>query len=175
MKTGINLLLSYALLISTGCSQSIRIERGYGYSREIISGVKPKVTLQENGNVINENKTPGIQYFIFIETRDTVPPPVKNIWISGRNYLANTEAVKELPVIIAADPYGTATNDTLVRDRKLNVWKINVGQLAAASDTTFETPTELNTQAVLIGFFKKGSLQYYSIAALQHLEPIRLQ
>ncbi|MEP6597500.1 MAG: hypothetical protein ABJA71_16215, partial [Ginsengibacter sp.] len=123
MKTGINLLLTYLLLVSTGCSQTGKIEKGYAYSRNIISGVKPKVTLEENGSITTKSKGPGIQYFIYLETRDTSFLKVKNIWIGDHEYAAEAETVKNLPVIISGDTYSSANNDTLVIKTIYALWK----------------------------------------------------
>ncbi|MEO6289531.1 MAG: hypothetical protein ABIO76_06405, partial [Ginsengibacter sp.] len=91
MQTAISIWLAYFLLNLTGCSQTNNVEKGYAYARQILSGVKPTVSLSENGSITSANKEPGIQYFIFFESKDTSGFVVKNIWIKGKEYFAEAE------------------------------------------------------------------------------------
>ncbi len=173
MKARIILCIAYALLISIGCSQSKKIVKGYAYARDIIPGVKPRVSLDENGTITTKHKPPGMQYFIYAETSDTALLQVKYIWIKGNEYLANAEKIKDLPLAIVKDSF------TLHRENsdpnKIVTWQINVGEMISSPDKNFKKPSQLKDPEVLISFLYKNKLQYFPIAKLQYLEPMLLQ
>ncbi len=175
MQTAISIWIAYFLLNLTGCSQTNNVEKGYAYARQILSGVKPTVSLSENGSITSANKEPGIQYFIFFESKDTSGFVVKNIWIKGKEYFAEAEPIITLPIIVEDDSYVQKKNDTLVAEGGGNVWKINVGRLVSPADIAFRKPKQSFSHDVLIGFLNKGSLHYYPIAEIKFLEPVRLQ
>ena len=175
MRISTVFFVAQILLILTGCSQINKIEKGYAYARTIISGVKPKVNVAENGSIAQKSNEPGMQYFIDVETRDTSFFSVKNIWINTRNYYAEAEAVNDFPVVLPKNPGSSENYDTLVHENKYKTWKINVGQIIPASDTGFAKPDQLKKSEVLIGFLYKGSMHYYSISKIKYLESLRLQ
>lgn len=174
MKLSAVISIAYLVLFTTACSQGNKIEKGYAYARNILSGVKPSVKLSEDGTVTTTTKEPGIEYFIYARTKDTTIPVVRNIWINGKVYYAYAEEVADLPVIMENNPYYPGKKDTLVESGNGNVWKINVGKLISA-DTSFHKPREPLNAQVYIGFLSKGKLNYYPISSLKFIEPVRLQ
>lgn len=168
------LFAAHILLISTGCSQTNKIEKGYAYARAIISGVKPKVSVAENSTIIQKNNEPGIQYFIYFETKDTSFLPVKNIWIKGKKYNAKPERVYVFPVVLQKNI--DASSDTLVKATgKFITWKINVDQVQSSSDSGITKRNQFKNHDVIISFLYKGRMYYFSIPKIKYLEPIRLQ
>ncbi len=162
-------------IIFAGCSQTNKIESGYAYARNIISGVKPKTSIAENGTVIQKRNDAGIQYFIYIETRDSTFFPVKNIWIMGKEYHAEAEAVVNFPVVLPQNAGASTNYDTLVAAAKFSLWKINAEPVVLPSDAGSTNHPTGKTPDVLIGFSQKGNMHYYSIVKIKYLEPIALE
>lgn len=175
MRILTGLFAAHIVLISIGCSQTNKIEKGYAYARTIISGVKPKVSVAENGSILQKSNEPGIQYLIYVTTKDTSLLAVKNIRINGENYYAEAEVVNDLPVVLPKNPDAIDNYDTLVTAGKFKTWKINVGLMLFPSDSSITKPNKLKEPDVQIGFLSKGSMHYYSIAKVKYLESLRLQ
>lgn len=175
MRILTGLFAAQILLISTGCSQTNKIEKGYAYARTIISGVKPKVTVAENGTIIQKSNRPGMQYFIYVITKDTSFLTVKNIRINGGEYYAEAEAVNDFPVVLPTSQGASENNDTLVNAGKFKTWKINVGQMISSPETSIAKSNQPKEPDVIIGFLSKGDMHYYSIVRIKYLESVRLQ
>ncbi len=175
MRILTGLFVAYIFLISAGCSQINKIEKGYAYARTIISGVKPKVSVAENGSITQKSIEPGMQYFIYVETKDTSLLQVKNIWIYKLNYHAEAEAINDFPVVLPKNLGPPENYDTLVNAGKFKTWRINIGQMISPSDTSFTKPNQPEEPEVLIGFLYKNNMHYYSIAKIRYLESLRLQ
>ncbi len=173
MKAGIILCIACAFLISTGCSQSNKILKGYAYARDIMPAVKPRVSLNENGTVTTKHKAPGIQYYIYTETNDTAELQVKNIWIKGNVYSATAEKAKDIPLPIVKN--SSILNRDNLDSNKIIIWQINVGEMLPSPGKSSEKPSQLKEPEVLISFLYKNKLQYFPISKLQYLEPMDLQ
>ena len=163
------------VILSDGCSQTNKIVKGYAYSRTIISGVKPTISVAEDGSILKKSKEAGIQYFIYVQTKDTSLLPVKNIRINKGNYHAEAQAINDFPVVLPKNLGSPENYDTLVNASKFKTWKINVGQIISPSDTSFNKPNQIKEPDVLIEFLYKGNIHYYSIAKIKYLESLRLQ
>ncbi len=162
-------------ILSNGCSQTNKIEKGYAYARAIISGVKPTISVAEDGSILQKSKDPGIQYFIYVQTKDTSFLSIKKIWIKGKEYNADAEAVNDFPIVLSKNLGSPENYDTLVNACKFKTWRINVGQIISPSDTSFTKPNQPKESEVLIGFLYKNNIHYYSIAKIRYLESLRLQ
>lgn len=169
------LFVAHIFITSAGCSQINKIEKGYAYARAIISGVKPTISVAEDGSILQKSKEPGIQYFIYVQTKDTSFLPVKNIWIYKLNYHAEAEAINDFPVVLPKNLGSPENYDTLVNAGKFKTWRINIGQMISPSDTSFTKPNQPKEPEVLIGFLYKNNIHYYSIAKIRYLESLRLQ
>ncbi|MEP6584648.1 MAG: hypothetical protein ABJA90_10290 [Ginsengibacter sp.] len=172
MKILTGLFFAYILLVSAGCSQTYRIEKGFAYAREVISGVKSQGSVAEDGTILQTHRKPGMQYFIYVETKDTAFPLVKSIRIKGEYYEANAEAVHEFPVVLMSSG-STEKYDTLFRSASLITLKINVGEMIKESD--IKQLSKFKNQDVVLGFLYKGNIHYYSIAKIKYLEALRLE
>lgn len=171
MKIVSGLFVAHILLMSTGCPQTNKIEKGYAYARPVLSGVKPKASVAENGSIIEKSSKPGMQYFIYVETTDTSFLPVKNILINGEKYYAAAEAVNDFPVVVPGNSGGREYYDTLITAGMFKTWQINVGQIVSSPGSS----TINNKADVMVGVLSKGKIHYYSIGKMKHLEPVRLQ
>ena len=175
MRIITGLFITQIILISAGCSQTNEIAKGYAYARTIISGAKPQVSIAENGSTTQKIKEPGIQYFIYIQTKDTSFLPTQSIWIKGKNYSAETEAIDSLPVTLPKNHDVSKNYDTLIHIDNYKTWKINVGQIMMESSNS-EIPKHKQSKAeVVVGYLNKGQMHYYSIPKITYLEPLRLQ
>ncbi|MEP7229739.1 MAG: hypothetical protein ABI691_05775 [Ginsengibacter sp.] len=164
MKIVTGLFVATIFTALSGCSQTRKIENGYAYSRTILGGIKPKVSVAEDGTVIQKSKEPGVEYLIYLSTKHSSFLQVQNAWIKGKKYNAHAEAVNELPAIIK--------KDTLFIPEKYYTWKVIVGK-KMPSDNTSEKLKE--TGEIVIGFLSKGSQHYFAIAKIKDLEPLRLE
>ncbi|MEO6188676.1 MAG: hypothetical protein ABIO77_07520 [Ginsengibacter sp.] len=154
------------------CSKSFKIEKGYAYGRNILSGVKPAVTLSEDGSVTEKQNSLRMQYFIYIRTNSTRIPGVTEIWIDGKSYAASAEKVSKFPVTVNK---GHTQEDTLFAAPEEHLWKINVGDVHPMPEATLNNSTKFPVGEVRIGFMRKGKLHYYPIADLKFLEPVTLE
>ncbi|MEO8109508.1 MAG: hypothetical protein ABI594_05740 [Ginsengibacter sp.] len=174
MKAGFILFAGCVLLMATGCSQSHQIVKGYAFARNVMPGVKPGVSLNEDGTVTKRQSQPGIQYFIYTKTKDSTKPEVKNVWIKGIQYAAHIEKAKDFPLAIAEDS-SILNRDSLAGARGLITWQINVGEMISSSHKNFDKPSQLEEPEVLISYLYKNKIQYFSVSKLKYLEPLRLQ
>ncbi len=174
MKAGFVLFAFCLLLIATGCSQPNKIIKGYAFAREVMPGVKPGVSLNEDGTVTKRQSQPGIQYFIYTETKDTAVLQVKNIWIKGIVYVADAKKIKDIPLAITKDS-SNPNRDTLAGMSRLTTWQINVREKISSAGKKFDEPSQLEDPEVLITFLYKNKIQYFPISKLQYLDPLVLQ
>ncbi|MEP7252482.1 MAG: hypothetical protein ABI683_08885 [Ginsengibacter sp.] len=174
MKILFYLIIICGFIISTGCSQTIKIEKGYAYERSIVSGVTPIQGVSEDGAIVQKNNRSSKQYLIYVSTKDTSPLEVKEVWINGEKYSAKAEPVNDRPVIVAGDINPPNTSDTLFPSSRLKIWKVNVGSLLAV-DSNIDKPISLDSQQVLIGFLSKQKLHYFPIQNIKQTGPIELQ
>ena len=170
----LSLIIICGFIISSGCSQTIKIEKGYAYERSIISGVKPIQGISEDGIIVQRNGSSGKQYLIYISTKDTGQFDVKEIWIKGEKYVAEAGLVNDRPVIVPRNLNAANTNDTLFSSSGLKIWKIDVGSLLPAA-TNINKPQNLNENEVLIGYLPKQKLRYFSITKIIQIQSIPLQ
>lgn len=168
------LLASCILLAADSCSQSNKITKGYAFARSIIPGVKKGVSLNEDGTITEKKDTPGIKYFIYLETKDSADPQVKNVWIKGIAYAVTTEKIKDIPLAVVADSFSLHREDNATGN-KLFLWQINIGEMISLPNKNFSKPSELKEPEVLVTFLNKNKIQYFSISKLQYLEPMILQ
>ncbi len=174
MKATAILLAGLILLAAHSCSQSSKITRGYAFARNVMPGVKKGVSLNEDGTLTKKQNQPWIKYFIYLETKDSANPQVKNVWIKGIAYTATAEKIKDILLTIVADSFSLHREDSAT-GKKLSHWQINVGKKLSAPDKNFNKPSKLKEAEVLITFFDKNKIQYFSIPTLQYLEPMMLQ
>ncbi len=174
MKAGFILFTGWVILMATACSQSHQIVKGYAFARSVIPGVKPGVSLHEDGTVTKKQGQPGTQYFIYTETKDSTRLQVKNVWIKGVQYDAHIEKAKDIPLAIAEDS-SILNRDSLASANGLITWQINVGEIISSSHKNFDKPSKLEEPEVLISYLYKNKIQYFSISKLKYLEPVRLQ
>ncbi len=173
MRALTGLVTATIFMALTGCSQTNKIAKGYAYAREVLSGVKPKVSVAENGDIIQKSSSPGIQYFIYVTTKDTTSLQLNGIWIKGQKYIAEVETITSLPAMIPIEgSYGNP--DTLLDTSGFHPWKINVGHVMPA-DSNDSVPGKLKGNEVVISFLLKGKLRYFRIAKIIYLEPLTLQ
>ncbi len=174
MKAAVIFFIGCIFSVGTGCSQSNKIIKGYAFARNVMPGVKPGVSLNEDGTVTKRQTQPGIQYFIYTETKDSTELQVKNVWIKGIQYAAHIEKVKDIPSAIAKDS-SILNRDSLAGTGGLTTWQINVGEIISSSHKNFDKPSQLEEPEVLISYLYKNKIQYFSIPKLKYLEPLRLQ
>lgn len=174
MKASFILFAGCVLLMATGCSQPNKIIKGYAFAREVMPGVKPGVSLNEDGTVTKKQVQPGMQYFIYTETKDTAILRVKNIWIKGIEYAAEAKKVKDIPLAITKNSTNP-NRDTLAGMSRLTAWQIDVGEIISSPGKNFDKPSQLEEPEVLITFLYKNKIQYFPISKLQYLEPLVLQ
>lgn len=174
MKAIIILFSGCVLLAAQSCSQSNKIIKGYAFARSIVPGVKKGAILNEDGTVTKTKEIGGIKYFIYLETKDSTNPQVKNVWIKGIEYLATIEKIKDISQIIAADSFNLHRPDGPAGN-KLSVWQLNVGEMISSPNKNFNKPSTLKEPEVLVTFLDKNKIQYFSISKLQYLEPMVLQ
>ena len=174
MKAGFISFVGCVLLLTTGCSQPNKIIKGYAFARNVMPGVKPGVSLNEDGTVTKREAQPGIQYFIYTETKDTAMLQVKNIWIKGIEYAAEAKKIEGIPLSIIRDS-SNHDRDTLAPRSGLIAWQINVDEIVSSSNKNFDMPSQLEDPEVLITFLYKNKIQYFPISKLTYLEPLVLQ
>ncbi len=164
MKIVTGLFMATIFIALSGCSQTNKIEKGYAYARTILSGVKPKVSVSEDGAIIQKSKEPGVEYLIYVATKDSTFLQVKNAWIKGERYDAQAEGVNELPVVVQ--------NETLLIPGNYYAWKVIVGKKMPSDDSS-ENPK--GTEEIVIGYLSKGWLHYFAITKINYLEPLSLE
>ena len=171
----ITLIILFGFIISTGCSQSIKIVKGYAYERSIISGVKPIQGVSEDGTIAQKSSNnSGKQYLIYVSTKDTGNLQLKEVWIKGERYSAEAELVNERPVILPENINAANRSDTLFTSFQHKVWKVTIGGLLSI-DNSVAKPQNLNNDELLIGYLSKQKLLYFSISKIIQIQPIPLQ
>ena len=174
MKAIVILFAGCVLLTAQSCSQSNKIIKGYAFAKSIVPGVKKGASLNEDGTVTKKKVIPGIKYFIYLQTKDSANPQVKNVWIKGIEYLATTEKIKDISRTIVADSFSLHHEDSAAGNR-LSLWQINFGEMISSTNKNFNKPSELKEPEVLVPFLDKKKIQYFIISKLQYLEPMVLE
>ncbi|CAN5317080.1 hypothetical protein BH20BAC1_BH20BAC1_20720 [soil metagenome] len=168
MIKGFYLFSFFFFAITLGCSQSSHLIKTSAFKRNIIGGASPGVTLHEDGTVTKNKSTPGEQYFIFIETRDSTRPEIAYLILDNRKYHAEVDALGELPFVLT-DNDGILA-DTLIAATPHRVWNVSLGEAFPDESNKSE-----NTSGEIILFIKeKNTLRSFPIKEIKQLPAKRL-
>ena len=151
-----------------GCSQPSHLIKASAFKRTVISGTPPGVTLHEDGTVTNNQRSPGEQYMIFLETTDSTKPDVAYLMINQKKYQAEIDRVSELPLVVKN---GTGkVDDTLIAASNRPVWNITPGEAITGDKLDIRE----NSAEVILFIKEKKALHSFPIKDVKQLSPKRL-
>ncbi|MEO7960588.1 MAG: hypothetical protein ABIR19_03515 [Ginsengibacter sp.] len=175
MKFCFGLLIVSVLMRPDGCVKQTDIVHGYAYGREILPGMKPSVTLNEDGRVTKQKRQPQIEYYIYLETKDSSKIFLKNVWVKGITYWASLRPAMDLPITISNPVYDKMHYDTLISSSRNFVWQVILDSQITSPGVALVSLKRTDLEGVAIEFSEGTRSHHYSIKKIHYLEPIRLQ
>lgn len=151
------------------------LPRLHGFSKEVLGGAAPAVTIDENGNTKEKTAKPSYQYYFYIETAKNQLLDIRCVWMDGKAYKTTRQKIT-LPIVLPGTPTLSSTGgDTLIRNSKNNFWKLELNGIAKDYALKTSVKARQKSNALVVEYLHKGKSYLLTLKEIKKLSPLVLQ
>jgi hypothetical protein len=177
MKSYTSILLIVFLAVGNLNAQqaTTKLPRLHGFSKEVLGGAAPAVTIDENGNTKEKVAKPSYQYYFYVETTKNQSWDIRYIWMDGKAYKVTRQKVA-LPIVLPGTPTLSSTGgDTLVSTSKNSFWRLDLNGIAKDRTPKTSVNTLQKSNALVMEYGYKGKNYLLTLKEIRKLSPLVLQ
>jgi uncharacterized protein YcfL len=177
MKSYMSIVLVVFLAVGNLQAQQPKITspRLHAYSKEVLGGAAPAVTIDESGNTREKVAKPSYQYYIYIETPKNQSLDIRYIWMDGKAFRVNRQKAT-LPIVLPGTSTLSSTGgDTLVYGSKNSFWKLDLNGIAKDRAPKTSVSTLLKSNVLVVEYVYKGRNYLLTTKEIKKLSPLVLQ
>ncbi len=172
-----SIIVSCLILITTGAvfaQKPNALPKAYAFSRQLLGGVKPVISLDESGKSVTRVANPSIQYFIYVVTKPGGSFEFQYLWIRGKLFSASVQKEKT-PVIVTNNTMPGKRADTLIAATKNTVWHIQVKEVKSPATISRSIQASIDKNELVMVYRDKSKTGTLTVKEIKKLTDVALQ
>ncbi len=177
MKNYMSVFLMVFLAVGSLPAQQSRttLPRLHAFTKEVLGGAAPAVTIDENGNTKEKVAKPSYQYYIYVETVKNQSLNIRYIWMDGKAFKVNRQKAA-LPIILPGTPTLSSTGgDTLIHASKNSFWRLDLNGMVKGIAPRASVNKLLKSNVLVVEYVYRGKSYLLTTKEIKKLSPLVLQ